>query len=98
MRLPRMTMRRWMIAVVLAALILAAARLLLLSTAYRERAGQYQLGLLGSTPMLMGPNGSHSLNRRPSAHDLWAERMAEKYLHASRFPWLPVEPDPPEPK
>ena len=98
MRLPRMTMRRWMIAVVFAALILSAARLLLLSAAYRERARPYEAAALGATPILMGPNGSHSIPWHRSAHDLWAESMAEKYLHASRFPWLPVEPDPPEPK
>jgi hypothetical protein len=23
--------------------------------------------------------------------------LASKYQHAARFPWLPVEPDPPEP-
>jgi hypothetical protein len=93
-----MTIRQWMIVVAVVAPILYASQLLLLSAAYRERAGQYQVGLLGSTPMLMGPNGSHSLNGRPSAHGIWVEKMAEKYLRASRFPWLPVEPDPPEPK
>jgi hypothetical protein len=98
MRLPRMTTRRWMIAVVLAALILWAARLLSLSAAYREQAIHYQGGPLGSTPILMGPIGSHSVSHPPSGRRLWAQRMAEKYLHASRFPWLPVEPDTPEPK
>jgi hypothetical protein len=24
--------------------------------------------------------------------------MAEKYYHAARYPWLPVAPDPPEPR
>jgi hypothetical protein len=24
--------------------------------------------------------------------------MRKKYQHASRYPWLPVAPDPPEPK
>jgi hypothetical protein len=97
MRLPRMTTRRWMIAVVLAALLLGAVRLLMLSAAYRTKAGRYQLELLGTTPILMGPNGSHSRGYRPSARTRWAEKMGEKYLRASRFPWLPVEPDPPEP-
>jgi hypothetical protein len=26
------------------------------------------------------------------------ERLAEKYREAARHPWLPVEPDPPEPQ
>ena len=97
MRLPRMTMCRWMIAVVLAVLVIWAARLLLLSSAYRERARQYQLAALGATQILMGPNGSHS-GRPSAAYSLWAERMAEKCLRAARSPWLPVEPDLPEPE
>jgi hypothetical protein len=28
----------------------------------------------------------------------WADRMVWKYARASRYPWLPVAPDPPEPK
>jgi hypothetical protein len=98
MRLPRMTTRRWMVAVVVAAMTLWAVRLLMLSAAYREKAGRYQLELLGATPILMGPHGSHSLGYPRSVRSRWAERMADKYLHASRFPWLPIEPDPPEPE
>jgi hypothetical protein len=26
------------------------------------------------------------------------DRVAEKYERAARYPWLPVEPDPPEPE
>jgi hypothetical protein len=28
----------------------------------------------------------------------WHAALAEKYRHAALYPWLPVEPDPPEPK
>ena len=28
----------------------------------------------------------------------WHAAMAEKYAHASRYPFLPVAPDPPEPE
>jgi hypothetical protein len=28
----------------------------------------------------------------------WHLRMEQKYEHAARYPWLPVEPDPPQPK
>jgi hypothetical protein len=31
-------------------------------------------------------------------HDYWRCLMASKYEYASRYPWLPVEPDPPEPE
>jgi hypothetical protein len=29
---------------------------------------------------------------------IWNEQMRQKYHRAARSPWLPVEPDPPEPK
>jgi hypothetical protein len=28
----------------------------------------------------------------------WHEAMARKYREAARYPWLPIEPDPPEPE
>jgi hypothetical protein len=28
----------------------------------------------------------------------WHEALAEKYRHTARYPWLPVEPDPPGPE
>jgi hypothetical protein len=28
----------------------------------------------------------------------WNEQMRQKYQRAARYPWRPVEPDPPEPK
>jgi hypothetical protein len=28
----------------------------------------------------------------------WHEVLAKKYERAARYPWLPVEPDPPEPR
>src|SRR5689334_23196365 len=31
-------------------------------------------------------------------HDEWAGRMLAKYLRLSYYPWLTVEPDPPEPE
>jgi hypothetical protein len=36
--------------------------------------------------------------KRPkSAREKWRDEMAEKYTRAARYPWLPVEPDPPPP-
>jgi hypothetical protein len=29
---------------------------------------------------------------------VYYQSLASKYQHAARYPWLPVEPDPPEPK
>jgi hypothetical protein len=31
-------------------------------------------------------------------HLLWYDRQVLKYRRAARYPWLPVAPDPPEPK
>ena len=98
MRLPRMTTRRWMVAVAAAAPMLRVASLLSLSVMYRDKARQYDIELLGATPILMGPRERHRIVHPPSAHLLWAREMANKYERASWCPWLPVEPDPPEPK
>jgi hypothetical protein len=88
-----------MVTVAVAALVSYAATLIRLSVAYRERASAHVLALLGSTPMLMGPsNWTRPSPRAPSAHELWSRQMGEKYLRAARYPWLPVAPDPPEPK
>ncbi len=37
---------------------------------------------------------------KPPGYDRieWARVMARKYRYAARYPWLPVAPDPPEPK
>jgi hypothetical protein len=34
----------------------------------------------------------------PTPLSLYHDRMREKYEHAALYPWLPVEPDPSEPK
>jgi hypothetical protein len=34
----------------------------------------------------------------PTPLSLYHDRMKEKYECAARFPWLPVEPDPPPPE
>ncbi len=91
MRLPRVrfTIRRMMAAVAVSALMLWAGRMLSLSATYRERARQYDLELLGATPIWLGPWSI----RPPSARHLWAEKMADRYWHAARYPWLPLQPD-----
>jgi hypothetical protein len=35
---------------------------------------------------------------RIQANQDWHKMMKQKHLHAAFLPWLPVEPDPPEPK
>ena len=42
-----------------------------------------------------GSDGSRALVRRRRQ---WAGTLAEKDDQAARHPWLPIEPDPPEPE
>ena len=92
MRLPRMTTRRWMIAVAVVALILWMAGLLSLSARYRDRASHYEFELIGTTPILLGPRERHRIVDPPSAHLLWAREMANKYGRASWCPGSPSSP------
>ena len=127
MPLPRMTTRRWMIAVAVVGLLLAAprefARLKRLSRQYEERAinaarrmshsrmsaswsderwvaecraieeteSKWNTGI----PMSIGRPLRPDLAR---ARITFWEPIRLKYERAARYPWLPVEPDPPEPE
>jgi hypothetical protein len=42
----------------------------------------------------LGAGQRESLMRRIA----YQAKLAEKYEHAARYPWLPVAPDPPEPE
>jgi hypothetical protein len=91
--MPRLTIRTLMIAVAVGAIDFAAclwmhtraASLHRTAQDYRERLAEY---------------------RRPSARRYvpslrvvaYYTRMARKYEYAARYPWLPVEADPPEPE
>lgn len=101
MPFPRMTTRRWMIAVALAALFLATGVLLLRrAQLLREVA---QLRDERDAPMSFTPDGlspqhvreealSHARRRR------WSDDQIKRRERAARRPWLPVPPDPPEPE
>jgi hypothetical protein len=47
-----------------------------------------------SNPVVLDPGRIAVLDLRIAYH----EQMARKYAWAERYPWLPVWPDPPEPK
>jgi|SRR5215467_5754768 len=105
MRLPRMTTRRWMIAVAVVALICAAAVIL---RERKERFGRIARrhwhavelsSLVGHADMLGTPRFPRETFalRRKRVID-WHREMARKYRGAARHPWLPVEPDPPKPE
>ena len=100
MRLPHMrfTIRRSMVAVAIAALILVTALWVVemrrLSSSFHQRYVSYSLS---GTRIEGGPKKGW-VRPPPSAREVWLARMAEKYRVASLYPWLPVAPDPPEPE
>jgi hypothetical protein len=102
MRLPRMTTRRWMLAVAVVALLMGivgeAIRELRLARRYGEFARGYRFGLdLNRGERVAIPGGFIQSAGSPRLADYYAE-MYWKYERASRYPWLPVEPDPPPPE
>lgn len=100
MRLPRMTIRRWMIAVGLVALTVTSVRLWERSLAYRRQADHHAWLVASRDYVVIDMGGMYDskvgrLSKRGIAYHA---AMARKYRRAARYPWLPVEPDPPEPK
>ncbi len=89
MRLPRVrfTLRRMMIAVAILAISMAAA---LRWFDLHSRARAYAFWAAVSPMNIKGPKGE----RMAMHYDL----LRLKYERAARYPWLPVAPDPPEPK
>jgi hypothetical protein len=111
MRLPRMTTRRWMVAVTVVAVALAAGMLFRRHRFLRERADHYEkraregvyraaiareLALAESEQEMDSPQwAAFALEAKDRD---WDPRLLEKYRRAARYPWLLVEPDPPEPE
>jgi hypothetical protein len=106
----RFTVRRLMIAVAVAACLMAAwvgvARLRRLSSDYRVRTEQHA-GIEETLRRIVASDGANApvdvspgpgLPSRRFTAGAVAEHEAalrRKYERASRYPWLPVEPDPP---
>jgi hypothetical protein len=114
MRLPRMTTRRWMIAVVAIGLIIGAGVLLkqrrdyflaLVQSHQKEVASSTARGNALKSRFAGTPGMTvEEITRLRGDYDRMVARadhhasLARKYEEAARHPWLPVEPDPPEPK
>ena len=109
MRLPRMTTRRWMIAVAIMAAGFWVSVLGARSHSYAIRAGhhglmeahnrwiieEYEAGrLFYSGPMDQLTLRANRCRRLIAYH----ATLRQKYESASRRPWLPVGPDLPEPR
>jgi hypothetical protein len=93
-----------MIFVAIAAAVAYSHRLRSLSAIYRWRAELHDAEAdVIEALAIDGPGGGRPVS--PLWRDeLWRDemrhlkRLAAKYKHAARYPWLPVEPDPPEPE
>ena len=114
MRLPRMTMRRWMMAVAAIGLMIGGGVLLkqrrdyflsLAQSHQKEVASSTARGTalksrFGGTPGMT----AEEILRLHDDYERMMDRadhhasLARKYEEAARYPWLPVEPDPPEPE
>jgi hypothetical protein len=105
MKLPlvRFTIRRLMVGVAMAALLLGAIvgvenrRQRFLAIANIHRANLIAWEEVGSSEA--SRERFDISGRKVSLEaDRWHLQMAEKYDRAARYPWLPVRPDPPEPE
>jgi hypothetical protein len=103
MRLPRMTTRRWMVAVALAGLAMGRAidgvRLKRRHDDFTARAQHHEQ----IEAMFRSWGRTTSSRLKYLQPDISQNRdyhaaMANKYRHAARYPWLPVEPDQEEPE
>ena len=109
--LPRMTTRRWMIIIAIAATLLAVkVHLSRVADEYRAIAEYHDLqgfalsnGRQWSGPLdeqthiFIGSDDGEELRGRDLAIVLWHVRMANKYRSAALSPWFPASPDSSEP-
>jgi hypothetical protein len=92
MRLPRerFTVRKLMKWVAIAACVLWSVILMERSHRYRAKSTNYAMAKF----LWYGVTGSTLSTTQAK----WLEDMQKKYDYAAAHPWLPVEPDPPEPE
>jgi hypothetical protein len=96
MRMPhvRFTMRLLMIAVAILASLFWVERLRRLSQEYRSIAEEHGWAVFGASEY--APHNAADAAKSKRIIDRYRS-LQEKYERAARHPWLPVEPDPPEP-
>jgi hypothetical protein len=92
MKLPRVTVRRLMIAVAVVGLI--AGSLIERGRRFREMADRHWKLWLENPASVVDSRAPDEAQARQSEHH---RAMGEKYRYAARYPWLPVAPDTPEP-
>jgi hypothetical protein len=104
MRLPQMAERRWMTVVAIVAVVVGIRLLIQRSRSYASLASFHAEAEKECWQIL---EASESKQFDPADRKDWTAhargvlryhaRMARNYRRAARYPWLPVEPDPPEP-
>jgi hypothetical protein len=102
----RFTVRRMMVAVAIVGICVWGEWMRRASVAHRERAEHFRLlGLPSShTGVALLTSAEErrialaSAEARERRFNRYYEFMIAKYERAARYPWLPVEPDPPEPE
>jgi hypothetical protein len=95
MRLPRITIRRWLAVVAVVGIVLGVTierRNRLRKIAAHHQA-QFKKLVSQEHIILFAGSSDDPIMRRLERH----ESMRLKYEHAAREPWLSVDPDPPEP-
>jgi hypothetical protein len=108
MRLLRMTTRRWMIAVAVAAVCVGVWMLIMRARSYAALAASHAEGEKECRRIV---EASENMRFDPAVWKDWIAYarhsrrlfvyhagLRRKYELASHRPWLPVEPDPPEPE
>jgi hypothetical protein len=108
MRLPRMTTRRWMVAVAIVAVGIGTWMLIERSRSYAALGSLHAESEKECRRIVEAFEGSRfdpviwgealALVRRSRKLLPYHAALRRKYERASRRPWLPVEPDPPEPQ
>jgi hypothetical protein len=113
-RIPRMTMWRWMVAVAVVigpmiggGVLLVRQRrdyfLTLAQSHHNEAAASMARGTALKSRLASKSEMSAEVGQLYRDYERMMDRanhhtaMAHKYEHAARYPWLLVEPDPPEP-
>ena len=100
MRLPRMTTRRWMVAVAILAVTISVERTRRRWTFYREQAASHAASeavCQGYADAFRGVSGEEDRVEQGDTLATYHALLRRKYEHAAAHPWESVPPDPPEP-
>jgi hypothetical protein len=103
MRLAKMTTRRWIVAVAVVALVLGIVAFVRRRAQFRALADYHAetaRRIRSAHVWVTRPGGAfvHTTALAPRPVIDYHATLAVKYEHAARYPWLPVEPDPPPPE